>query len=132
MECDALPGACAHSGLRIMGPIMYQAIEGEGAHTRWAIPEHEKARIESGPGLSKSAPSSQTPVGIYELIEELEERMELDAALTLQLERCYSTHPLRVTRAVAVVIEGHDTGKLHRPTGLLVSRLREIADSTPQ
>lgn len=130
-ECDALEGECDHNGFRYMGPYKLEPVEGEGPRTRWKIPDHEKARVENGPGLSKSAPATETPVGIHELIEELEERMELDAALILQLEQCYATHPLRVTRIVAVIIEGHDTGKIHRPTGLLVYSLRAISD-TPQ
>ena len=117
------------TGVRYLEPIVYTRIPGAG----WRVPEDERERWDDSEVVQASyratAPTrgaTQEAKPVQQLVVELEAWVDLDQVLERQLRNAYEAEPLRVTRAVATVIDGARNGRLRNPPGLLWRRLRDI------
>lgn len=134
IHCDAPPGQCAHAAGRYYNnPIRMQPITKNGKHVGYVVDERDRARWEA-PTVRATPPvkPSEQPRPIQHLIADLEAWIDLRPKLERRIREAHARSPLRLTRAVTAVVDGAEHNRLSNPTGVLISRLREIEAQQPE
>lgn len=125
VQCDALPGKCAHTGPRYLDPIVYEATEESG----WRVPDTERKRWDyngwvggkrtDGNDLERAAPQL-----LRDLLIALEPIVLLDEQLRALIADSYEANAFQTGLAIDSVRKR--ASDLQNPSGWLVKRLREI------
>lgn len=121
--CDKRPGECDHDGPRYLDPIVYERVDGGG----YRVPEHERERWDYDGWTGKTMPPTITkpkPKTLQEVMAAVQLHVFLSQNIRTAIIDAYDANPMQVTLLADHLTE--QAAHLENPTGLFISRLRQI------